>query len=152
MKKYIFIDIVSCLLIFLFLYTGLAKIIDLAHFRAVLLKSPYLRSFAPMISVVIPSVEIFIAIALLLPMLKFAPKLRVVALYSSSFLMAIFTLYVAFMLQSPDDLPCSCGGIIQKMNWHQHMYFNLAITILSIFAIVLNKRKSNEETNLLSLT
>jgi len=32
-------------------------------------------------------------------------------------------------------MPCGCGGVIEKMSWIQHLWFNLIFLALSIFAL-----------------
>jgi hypothetical protein len=43
------------------------------------------------------------------------------------------------MLYFRVDRPCTCGGIISYMNWHQHFYFNTTVTLLAIYGLILNK-------------
>ncbi|MDO6433061.1 hypothetical protein Q4E93_20805 [Flavitalea sp. BT771] len=66
--------------------------------------------------------------------------------------MSIFTVYITYMVELRTDRPCTCGGIISQMNWHQHMYFNTLFTILVFAAIWLNNRQQKEGHNNLSFT
>nr|WP_233260043.1 MauE/DoxX family redox-associated membrane protein [Chitinophaga sp. S165] len=52
-------------------------------------------------------------------------------------MMTLFTGYVYIMLKYSYDLPCSCGGIIEKLTWEQHLAVNFGVTILTIMAIFL---------------
>jgi len=134
MKKEITVDILCCLFALLFLYTGLIKLTDNETFRWALLKSPLLHGIAPVLSIVIPICEVLIALGL------FFSRTRQVALYAFLSLMGIFTIYIGFMLYFRSDRPCTCGGIIVYMNWHQHFYFNSLFTLLAVLTSWLNKK------------
>jgi uncharacterized membrane protein YphA (DoxX/SURF4 family) len=152
MKKEIYIDIVSCVYAMLFLYTGISKISDQELFRNTLYKSPLLKPIASAITICIPLLEILIALTLLFPFFRHSPWPRKWGLSAGAALMAIFTIYVGYMLKFAHGLPCSCGGIIQKMNWHQHFYFNSCITLLGFLAIWLNNRQSNMKKTTLAFS
>jgi methylamine utilization protein MauE len=143
MKRETTIEIISSLFVLLFLYTGIMKIIDHDIFYEALLKSPLLINFAWILSILVPLGELLIVISLLIP------RTRKWGLYSSFILMGIFTIYVGFMLYFRSDRPCTCGGLIRLMNWHQHFYFNTAFTFMALFAIWLEKknRQQKEELN-----
>jgi len=138
MKKSIIIDIIASLYAILFLYTGLIKLIGQKEFRIALEKSPVVNHYIKLIGIGIPIIEVLIGLSLLFPFFIYWPNCRKWGLYGGTILMAIFTGYIAYMLKYTPSLPCSCGGIIQKMNWHQHLYFNTLFTILGILAILLN--------------
>jgi len=133
MTKEIILDFLCYLFTLLFLYTGLNKLVENDVFRDALLKSPLLHSLTPILKIFIPLSEVSIGTFLLVP------QLRRGGLYGFFALMSIFTVYIAFMLYFRSDRPCTCGGIIKYMNWHQHLYFNIAFTLLSILALRLDK-------------
>lgn len=151
MKRSFVVDIVSSLFIILFLYTGISKLLDQDNFRAALLKSPLLIHYQAMICKGIPVLEILVALCLLVPLFKENSALRNGGLIGSFLLMAIFTLYVGFMLKYVPNRPCSCGGIIQQMNWHQHLYFNTIFTLVALLGLILNK-KMEASSNHVSLS
>ena len=35
------------------------------------------------------------------------------------------------------DIPCSCGGVLEKMSWNEHLIFNIAFVVLGLVAILL---------------
>lgn len=37
-------------------------------------------------------------------------------------------------------MPCSCGGILEKMNWNQHLLFNICFCVLAVPAILLQSK------------
>jgi len=136
------VHIIACLYAMLFLYTGIYKFLDQDLFRQAIHKSPLVGRFTPVITIGIPTLEVMISIALLLPFFLTAPWSRKWGLYIGTTLMVVFTIYISYMLKFKNGhLPCTCGGIIQKMNWHQHFYFNSCFTLLGLLAIWLNNRQ-----------
>ncbi|MBN8850516.1 MAG: hypothetical protein BGO55_31605 [Sphingobacteriales bacterium 50-39] len=133
MKKRTIVDIIASLFILLFVYTAMSKLYESEKFKWVLGKSPLISSFSDIISWLLPATE------LLVSGLLFMPRTRKIGLYSAFGLMTIFTLYIAYMILFAPKLPCSCGGIIQKMTWKQHLLFNIGFTILAGYAIWLNR-------------
>jgi len=81
----------------------------------------------------IPAMEIAIAVLLIIP------RTRHYGLLTSTGLMGIFTLYVAFILTTMKDLPCSCGGVIQQLNWKEHLIFNSVFLLAGMLACYWNK-------------
>ena len=118
-------EIISALLIFLFVYAAVSKLTDHSQFIYSLSKSPLIASFTTSISWIIPGVE------LLISMFLFIPAWRQPGLAMSIVLMGIFTLYIGYMLLFARELPCSCGGVIQKLTWREHLLFNILFTVLA---------------------
>ena len=118
-------DYISALLIFLFIYTAASKILNIESFQHSLENSPLLKDYVFFISWFIPSIETSIALLLLFP------ASRLIGLYASFFLLLAFTGYVAYMIMFIPQLPCSCGGIIQKLSWNQHLVLNIFLTALT---------------------
>lgn len=118
----------------LFLYTAYAKIFDHERFLNGLSKVHIINGFAVYVSYFVPISEVIIAILLLIPQ---SAKL---GLYAFICLMVIFTVYIISALVWEKDLPCSCGGAIEKLSWIQHIWFNLAFIIMAVFAFWLNNQ------------
>ena len=129
----------------LFAYTAYAKIIDHDRFLNGLMNVHIISGFAVIISFLVPRIEIVIAVLLLIPITAKQ------GLYSFIVVMAIFTVYIISALMLEKNLPCLCGGAIEKLSWSQHIWLNLAFIILAVFAlqlIILNKSskiKKNEK-------
>ena len=128
-------SIVALLLVVLFLYTGISKLMDYSVFKEQIAESPILAPIAPFIAWALPLVEFAVAVAL------FIPAWRLWGLYASSVLMLLFTGYIAALLSFSEELPCSCGGILQEMSWQQHLVFNITFTVLSIVSALLEKKR-----------
>ncbi|UPK69046.1 MauE/DoxX family redox-associated membrane protein [Chitinophaga filiformis] len=128
------IEAITAVLLLLWIYTGLSKLIQFDKFRFEAGRSPFLQHIAPLVAVMVPAGELLIA-----AMLIFKPT-RVAGLYASLFLITLFTGYVYTMLHYAYDLPCSCGGIIELLTWEQHLVVNLMFTLLTVIAILLQSR------------
>ncbi len=51
--------------------------------------------------------------------------------------MAMFTGYIIIILNYAERIPCSCGGILNKMGWHDHLIFNIFFTALGVTGVLL---------------
>ena len=133
------ITIICYLYILLFVYAATSKMLDFEVFQVQLRQSPLLGSFAGFISWAIPSLEIIISLCLIFPKTKYW------ALYSAFGLMMMFSAYIYIILHYSSFVPCSCGGILEKMDWNEHLIFNLFFVLLAIIAIKLlaNTKKSS---------
>lgn len=136
-KPVLIADIISGLVLLLFLYTSLSKLADYETFRNVLLATPLLRPVAGLISWLLPVLELVIVVLL------FIPRLRLRGLYASFILICLFTLYLIYMIIFSPHLPCSCGGVIKLLTWPQHIVFNLFFIILSSYGIFLYRKSKN---------
>jgi uncharacterized membrane protein YphA (DoxX/SURF4 family) len=129
MKKALLIDAISALLLILFLYTGISKLMDYDKFHAVLSSSPLLSPASSILAWLLPLAEIIIALLL------FFPRTRSTGLRTSLFLLLALTGYLIFMIVYSPKLPCSCGGVLNKMGWKQHILFNLFFIALNLIAV-----------------
>jgi len=146
MKKSIFstwvIEIISALLIILFVYAATSKFLDFQKFQVQLGQSPLLTAFAKWVAWLIPTIEIIISL-----LLAFS-KTRLLALYASFGLMVMFTSYIIAITRFSDYVPCSCGGVLQNMGWHQHLIFNIVFVFLAIIGIVLHLKNNCYSRNM----
>jgi hypothetical protein len=136
MKKWI-PDIICGLLMLLFTYAAISKLIDRQHFQEVLVQMLLIKYVAGFISSALPVTELIVCALL------FMPGTRLFGLYASFGLMLVFTLYIGFMILFAPLLPCSCGGFLQKLNWSQHLVFNIVFIALSATAIKLYQSNKN---------
>lgn len=134
------VQISSGLFILLFLYAAANKILDFQKFKVQLGQSPILTDYAGIIAWLIPAIEIGIALLLVFP------KTMLTGLYASFGLMVMFTAYIYISLNFTERVPCSCGGILEKMGWTEHLIFNIFFVILGLIAIIvqakINKNKA----------
>lgn len=130
-KQSILIDIIASLFILLFVYAALSKLQDFEKFNIELSKSPMLNAYSGPVSILIPIVEIVISILLAIK------RFQYIALYLSFSLMVMFSAYIICILKFSSYVPCSCGGILQNMNWTQHLFFNVVFVIMGIIGVLI---------------
>ena len=143
MRRKIIIEIISSLLILLFLYASVSKWLAFKLFIDEMNNQPFPNWITPWIVWIIPFLEVIIAAALIFE------KTRLPALYTSLFLMLVFTIYAAaVLLHAFKYIPCSCGGVIRKLTWPQHLFFNLFFVGISLAGIILKKREPESAVEL----
>lgn len=128
---------VAYLMVLLFVYAAMSKLLDFENFQVQLAQSPLLSAYAGFISYAVIIVELVLAILLCLP------KFQIMALYGSLGLMSAFTIYIYLILNFSDFVPCSCGGILEKLGWTEHLIFNIVFVLLAFTAILYRERKAN---------
>lgn len=126
-----FVLIVGYLYILLFVYTAVSKLLDYENFQVQLGQSPLLSVYASWIAPSVLALELLIAFLLLFPVSRY------VGLIGSYFLMVLFTVYIYLILNFSSFVPCSCGGVLEKMSWNQHLIFNICFALLAIIALFL---------------
>ena len=132
----------SLLYILLFVYAAVSKLIDFENFQVQLGQSPLLSAFAGPIAWIVPIVEIVISGLLIFP------KARLIGLFAAFFLMVMFTAYILIILNFSSFVPCSCGGILEKMSWKTHMVFNIIFIMLAVAAILLIQKNNDKNEEL----
>lgn len=121
---------VACwLYILLFVYAATSKLMDFENFKIQIGQSPLISAFAGYIIWIIPIGELLIAAALIFP------KTKVPALYAAYSLMVLFTAYIVIILNYSSSIPCSCGGILEKLGWKEHLWFNIGFVALAIVGL-----------------
>lgn len=118
--------------IILFVYAAISKVTDFENFQVQVAQSPLLSAFATVIAYATVIGELIIAILLCFP------KTKRLGLYLFLGMMTAFTVYIYLILNYSPFVPCSCGGILEKMGWTEHLWFN-AITSIAAAAIILHK-------------
>ncbi|MDM1381921.1 hypothetical protein HX024_04320 [Myroides marinus] len=134
--------IVQYFFVLLFVYAAISKLITFEAFQVQLTQSPLLSAYANIIAYLVIIVELVIALLLSLKQTK------TLGLYLSYGLMVAFTIYIYLILNYSDFIPCSCGGILEKMGWREHLWFNIIVCILGLLAIYFQENdKENNKTN-----
>jgi Methylamine utilisation protein MauE len=108
MRSKTIIEIISSLLIFLFVYTAISKLLDYTAFKSVLSKSPLIGGFTAVVVLALPITEGLVSVLL------FIPRTRLWGLYGSLILMTVFTLYLAFMILFTPSFPCPRDGLLKR--------------------------------------
>jgi uncharacterized membrane protein YphA (DoxX/SURF4 family) len=132
MKRNLIVEIIACLLIILFVYAGVTKLIDYEKFEAQIGQSPMLTRWAGVLAWLVPVTEILISL-----LLTFG-RTRLTGLYCSFGLLTMFTFYIIIATRFSDFVPCSCGGVIEYMTWSQHLIFNGSFLLMTAFSIIID--------------
>lgn len=136
LKRQVVLECISALLILLFLYASVSKFLDFKRFIDEMNNQPLPNSWTPFLVWGIPFLEIAISAALIFE------YTRLLALYASLVLMTLFTIYATLILvHFFPYVPCSCGGVIRKLTWPQHLALNLIYAALSVLGLILQRRK-----------
>jgi hypothetical protein len=135
--KSLLVKIISTLLVILFTYAALSKLMDYSTFKYQLGRSPYVTGLAGFVAWALPVGELLIAIALVFS------RTLLIGLYASFLTMLMFTGYIYAMLHYSYFVPCSCGGILSKMGWTTHLWFNTGFTVLALIGVLLHRKQES---------
>lgn len=118
------------LLILLYAYAAASKLGDYRDFKGQLYNQTFPHAWADVLVILLPALELLTA------GLLFHPKTSAAGLLLSIGLLTLFTGYIVLVqLHFWDRVPCSCGGILNKMSWTIHLFFNLFFILLNLAAI-----------------
>ncbi|EJG02040.1 MauE/DoxX family redox-associated membrane protein [Flavobacterium sp. F52] len=138
--KNLIIHVIGLLYILLFVYAAISKLIDYEAFLRQIAMSPVLTAHASWLAWLVPALEILLAVLLVFP------GTRRVGMFGSMNLMLSFTVYIYLIMNFASHVPCSCGGILEKMGWTEHFYFNIVFIILGLSALLLDYTLSKESS------
>lgn len=126
-------------LIFLWVYAAMSKVLNYEQSRMQMMNQVFPAVINAILLWVIPITELFIAGLLLFS------KSRIAGLILSAMLLFLFSAYVLLvMLKVFDRIPCSCGGIIAKLSWGQHLVFNLIFLGLALIGFMFFDKKGGD--------
>ncbi|WP_183567725.1 MauE/DoxX family redox-associated membrane protein [Mucilaginibacter sp. SP1R1] len=119
------------LLLLLFLYAAVSKLISPEDFRHQLYLQPFPRQLADLLFYALPSAE------LLAVLLLCFQRTQRTGLFFSAGLLAAFTVYISMVLLHVwTKVPCSCGGILSRMSWTTHLVFNWCFVLINLTALL----------------
>lgn len=136
MKRKIVIEVLSSLLVLLFVYTSVSKWLDFSTFTGQMNNQPFPNWMTPIVIWTLPAIEIIISLLLMFN------STQLWGFRASLVLMLMFTLYtILILLKVFDRVPCSCGGVIENLNWEQHLVFNLFFVAVALTGIILKRKE-----------
>ncbi len=133
-SRIIILEIICFLLILLFVYAAVSKIIDFQKFTVQIGQSPLLTGFGDWLPQLVIGAELSVSVMVAVQ------RWRLFGLFGAFSLMTMFTAYIIAILHFSNFIPCSCGGILEKFGWIEHLYFNGAFVVLGLIGIVLQSR------------
>lgn len=124
--------IAAILQILLFGYAAVSKMAEYDRFVAQmkLVPVPVIQHLAVTLGWLIPLIEIIIVLLLC------SDRWRNGGLFASFLLLLSFEIYISAMMLSGLELPCTCGGLISKLQWGEHLVFNALFMLISIFPFI----------------
>jgi uncharacterized membrane protein YphA (DoxX/SURF4 family) len=132
-KKSLILEIAGGLIILLFAYASISKILNFPHFINEINNQPLPNEWTPFLVYAIPTLEIIIVVMLVVP------PWRTWGFIMSAIFMSIFTVYASvILLHGFSYVPCSCGGVIEHLSWQQHLILNIGYLLLSILGCLLS--------------
>lgn len=128
------VDIICYLFVLLFLYAATSKLMEYDKFQLQMSKSPIITDYAHILVWMVPVMEIIISIMLL------TERTKMIGLFAAFGLMSLFTVYIYAILNYTDSIPCSCGGVLERLGWTEHLIFNIAFVVLAVAGILLQAK------------
>jgi hypothetical protein len=147
MTRQTMINVCAGLLILLFVYTGIYKILTPGIMEMDLTKPEQpeiLKKLSTILAYAIPLSELIVASLLILP------KYRRIGFLSAFVLMSFFTGYVVYILYNYDkgiQRPCTCGGIFRTLSWENHLIVNLFFVGVALVGFFYTRNKIDDEEN-----
>ncbi|TGV04585.1 MauE/DoxX family redox-associated membrane protein [Flavivirga rizhaonensis] len=142
--KKILLEFICMLLILLFVYAAVSKLLVFDQFKIQIGQSPVLTTYTAWVAWGVPFIEIVISLMLIIP------RFKLLALYAAFTLMIMFTSYILIILNFSDFIPCSCGGVLEKLSWTEHLIFNIIFVALALIGVmILNQKKNNNTSHMI---
>lgn len=134
--KEITLTSINFLLIFLWTYAAASKLFNYEQSRMQMMNQIFPAIINQILLWAVPVSELLIAGLLLFT------RWRKLGLLLSSVLLVLFSIYIILVMNNAfARIPCSCGGIISKLSWGQHLVFNGLFLTLSLSGwIAFNKK------------
>ena len=130
------IAIPGILLILLWTYTGFDKIIHLETSRKAFHNQTFPGELAEVLTYAVPLTELLIALLLLFSVSRWWGYL------SSILLLTVFTTYVGLIwVGAFPRVPCNCAGILERLGWEAHFWFNSAMIGVGITGLYFTKKR-----------
>lgn len=138
MKRKIALEVICFLFVLLFVYAALNKLLGYQKFTIQIGQSPILTGFGSWLPAVVIGSELGLAVMLMIS------RYRRIALYGCFSIMVMFTVYIAAILNLGVFIPCSCGGVLEKLGWTEHLIFNCVFVVLALVGIILERKEGQE--------
>lgn len=139
-RQYIaIITIINVLLIFLWTYAAMSKLLSYEQSRMQMMNQVFPAIINKILLWAVPVSELLIA-GLLLSKKWFIP-----GLLFSCLLLFLFSVYILLIMSNAfGRIPCSCGGIISRLSWGQHLVFNAAFLVLALAGFLMSIKKGGD--------
>ncbi|WP_157373417.1 MauE/DoxX family redox-associated membrane protein [Algoriphagus terrigena] len=127
----------SGILILLWTYTGLDKLIRFGESRNAFRNQTFPVELAEILSYAVPGVELLIALLLLFSVTRWWGYL------GSMLLLTVFITYVGLIwVGAFPRFPCNCAGILESLGWAEHFWLNLLFIGVAVYGVTNTQQKS----------
>lgn len=134
--KEITLTSINILLIFLWMYAATSKLLNYEQSRIQMMNQVFPVFISKLLLWTVPVSELLIAGLLL------SKKWRIPGLLFSCLLLFLFTVYILLVMSNVfGRIPCSCGGIISRLSWGQHLAFNIFFLTLALVGFMVSIKK-----------
>jgi len=125
------VDTITFLLIILWVYASISKLFDYEASRTEMLGQVFPAAFSEFLVWAVPFTELSAAGLLIVS------QTRKIGLYLSLLMLFGFSVYIITVLLNVfGRIPCSCGGILERMSWTEHLLFNVFFIVLTLIALI----------------
>jgi len=132
MNPHPFIILITGLLIMLWAYASVSKLLNLHQFQHAMMSQVFPKWIGRIFVYLVPLSEIIMIVLLLIP------STRLIGMYASLFTMIAFTLYVGgAVFRLYERSPCACGGLFGKLGWYKHFKVNIVLSLIALVGAVL---------------
>ncbi|SHN45451.1 MauE/DoxX family redox-associated membrane protein [Chitinophaga sp. CF418] len=132
------LDLICYSFVALFFYAAISKLLDFEKFVWSINLQPFDDKWTMLLVWGLPAIELTAAGLLLFRIT------RLYGLLLSLVLMVAFTIYIKLVLSNYyGAVPCACGGVIRKMDWQEHLWFNLYFVFIGILGLIVMLGKAN---------
>ncbi|MFL0682780.1 MAG: MauE/DoxX family redox-associated membrane protein [Algoriphagus aquaeductus] len=122
--------IFASVLVCVFGYTGLEKLLRYNDSRRAFLNQPMPNWLEEYLAFLIPGIELLIATLLLFSVTRWWGYL------GSILLLTVFITYVGLIwVGAFPRVPCNCAGIIESLGWAEHFILNLGLIGISVVGL-----------------
>ncbi|WP_394332499.1 MauE/DoxX family redox-associated membrane protein [Chryseobacterium kwangjuense] len=129
--KNLIAEIVIFLILLMWAYTFVSKVLDFDTFRRQI-NGAYLLS-----SLGSPLPYILQVLHLSLVVLLIKKSWRKIGLITSLSVLLLYTGYLIYILKFAPSIPCSCISLYSALNWNDQLLINLAVLLLNIIGLIM---------------
>ncbi|MBB5440092.1 putative membrane protein YphA (DoxX/SURF4 family) [Pedobacter sp. AK017] len=135
MKKETLITLITASLALLFFYAAVTKLMHYEQSRYEMYKQLFARDIAEVLTWLLPVTELLLVLLLLIK------STRLKGLYATLIVLIVFTIYIAVAMSGIfGKKPCACGGVIEWLNYWQHLGLNFFFIVVAALGIALEKQ------------
>lgn len=132
--------LISFILILLFSYTGLDKLINWQQSNKAFHNQTFPPELADILSYAVPGLELILALLLAFQAFRWWGYL------GSILILTVFLTYIGLIwVGAFPRVPCNCAGILESLDWAEHFFLNLLLILLGILGLKMTESIQKQE-------